>query len=103
LSLDTVNGWRATLGKPALSPSGSLYSGACSWATHLAETDSLGHAPGVSGEVVAYGRGSCSEAFSIWMGSSSHYAVLTSSIPSVGAIACVKDSNGVFWAVGRLA
>ena len=103
LSLDTVNGWRATLGRPALSSSSSLYSGACSWATHLAETDTIGHAPGVSGEVIAFGRGNCSEALSIWLGSGSHYAVLTASIPSAGGIACVKDSEGTFWAVGRLA
>jgi uncharacterized protein YkwD len=98
-----VNGWRSSLGKPALGSSSSLYNGACSWATHLAEANSFNHAPGVSGEVLALGSGSCSSAFSIWMGSSGHYAVLTASIPTVGGIACVKDSEGTFWAVGRLA
>lgn len=103
LSLDTVNNWRSTLGRPALSSSGSLYSGACSWATHLAENNSVGHAPGVSGEVIAMGSGSCSSALAIWQGSSGHYAVLTSALASSGGIACVKDSDGTFWAVGRVA
>ncbi|MEQ1701379.1 MAG: CAP domain-containing protein, partial [Ilumatobacteraceae bacterium] len=103
LSLDTVNGWRATLGRPALSSSSSLYNGACSWATHLAETDTHSHAPGVSGEVIAGSSGSCTAALSIWLGSSGHYAVLTSALVTSGGIACVKDSSGNFWAVGRVA
>lgn len=102
LSLDTVNGWRATLGRPALTFSSSLYNGACNWATHLAETDTHTHAPGVSGEVIAGSSGSCSAALSIWLGSSGHYAVLTSALVSTGGIACVKDSEGSFWAVGRV-
>ena len=59
--------------------------------------------PGVSGEVIAMGSGSCSSAFAIWQGSSGHYAVLTSALASSGGIACVKDSDGTFWAVGRVA
>jgi len=103
LSLDTVNGWRSGLGRSALGSSGSLYSGACSWATQLAQTESVGHAPGVGGEVIAMGSGSCSQALAIWQGSGSHYAVLTSALASSGGIACVKDSEGTFWAVGRVA
>lgn len=104
VGLGTVNGWRVELGRPELGNSGSLYSGACSWATHLAELGGgSSHAPGVTGEVVYMNSGGCGGALNSWRFSSGHYAVLTASLATVGAIATVTDSNGKCWAVGRVA
>mgnify|MGYP002682828450 CR=1 FL=1 len=61
------------------------------------------HAPGVTGEVVYMNSGGCGGALNSWRFSSGHYAVLTASLATVGAIATVTDSNGKCWAVGRVA
>lgn len=104
VGLGTVNGWRVELGRAELGGSGSLYSGACSWATHLAELGGGGsHAPGVTGEVIYWSSSGCGSALSSWRNSSGHYAVLTANLATAGAIATVTDSNGRCWAVGRVA
>lgn len=104
VGLGTVNGWRAELGRAELGGSGSLYSGACAWATHLAELGGgVSHAPGVLGEVVYMNSGGCGGALTTWRNSSGHYAVLTANLATAGAIATVTDSNGRCWAVGRVA
>ena len=103
MGLGTVNGWRVELGRAELGNSGSLYSGACSWATQLAELGGgISHAPGVTGEVLFMSNG-CGGALTSWRNSSGHYNTLTGETRTVGAIATVTDSNGKCWAVGRVA
>lgn len=96
-----VNDWRAELGVAALSGSGSLYNGACAWATNLATTNTFTH--GAGGEVLYKTSAGCSTAFAGWRGSAGHYSVLTTSLVSSIGVACVTDSNGTSWVVGRVA
>jgi basic membrane lipoprotein Med (substrate-binding protein (PBP1-ABC) superfamily) len=98
MGVGTANQWRADAGVAPLSAAGL---GACSWAQQLAQAQALSHAGGQPGEVV-YSGYSCSEAWSGWAGSPSHYSVIVSSNYSLGDFQCVTDSNGVVWAVGRL-
>ena len=98
MGVGTANQWRADAGVAPLSAAGL---GACSWAQQLAQDQALSHAGGQPGEVV-YSGYSCSDAWSGWAGSPSHYSVIVSSNYSLGDFQCVTDSSGVVWAVGRL-
>ena len=98
MGVGTANQWRADVGVAPLSAAGL---GACSWAQQLAQNQALSHAGGQPGEVV-YSGYSCSDAWSGWANSSSHYTIIVSANYSVGDFQCVTDSNGVVWAVGRL-
>ncbi|MEQ1698580.1 MAG: CAP domain-containing protein [Ilumatobacteraceae bacterium] len=100
--LDTANSWRAELGRSALSWSSSLYSGACAWATHLAELGGSGaHQSGNYSEVIYWG-GSCGGMWSSWRNSSGHYNAITGASFTSAAFVTVSDSNGKCWAVGRM-
>ncbi|MEZ5272506.1 MAG: CAP domain-containing protein [Ilumatobacteraceae bacterium] len=103
VGLDVANGWRAELGRDPLAWSNSLYSGACAWATHLAELGGTGsHQAGPYAEVIYWSTG-CGGMWNSWRNSSGHYNAITGEPLTTGAFVTVTDSNGRCWAVGRMA
>lgn len=100
LGVGPFNEWRAALGVAPLSASGSLYAGACDWATQMAATKRFAHAGG-AWEVIAMNQSSCAAAFGQWRNSASHYQIAVNGELTVAAVACVADGSGSYWAVGR--
>ncbi|MCB0985963.1 MAG: hypothetical protein KDB06_15040 [Ilumatobacter sp.] len=104
MGLDVANGWRAELGRAALAWSNSLYTGACAWATHLAELGGNGsHQAGPYGEVIYGNSNGCGGMWNSWRNSSAHYNGITGESFTIAAFVTVTDSNGKCWAVGRMA
>jgi uncharacterized protein YkwD len=102
MGLSTANQWRANRGARALSFSSTLYQGACAWAKQLAATGGLSHQSGNYGEVAARSRLSCSDMWSLWLGSQDHYRLIVSTQFDVGGFACYRRADGLAWAVGRV-
>jgi uncharacterized protein YkwD len=103
MGVGVANQWRADLGAPPLAASSSKFSAACSYATYLAKNKLFQHDPTAGGEVLYRASGgSCSDAWGAWKNSAPHYTAITTSWLTTAGFACVIDSGGALWAVGRL-
>lgn len=103
LGAETPNGWRAGLGRPALTYSTTIEAGACAWSLQMATTGVFAHA-GVGGEVIALvpGYAGASGAWAQWEASPAHYSLLTASSKTkigCGAVKKTKANGSTSWYV----